>query len=434
MEGTGNLSIQTCDRSDTENTETCDPDEENIRLIGGSKEHEMSGCLSGLRSRIRGLSTNAKSIILAIFALLGHLVTSLVLPLWSSTFTAIGSDAFVGQLVDTVWELLVLSSVYLAWKVFFDRELPLRPTATLKSLVIYGISNALTGVFIVFASLPERTPPYLQSIIGSSLIPFTVICRCIMLRKGVSLRRAVCIIIAMIGLFITMEPRIWGLKGSSGTGSSTGSATVVFTVGRILWPLSFCFGFVPDAVNRVITEQQLKRPQINTVNFLVYAQLSALVSVILLFWADLIPGFGMANSVQDLLSRISLGMRCSISADASCQNLSLKVWMMITAHCVGYLFHFLLIKHAEGAILASLVQAMRTPIASIFWTLYHYNEKLDVLYWSPEFNITTCFLIGGLFIVVPAMLVYNVFSNEEIQSVYMIERELHVPDKENINS
>ncbi|XP_046559199.1 uncharacterized protein LOC124268213 isoform X2 [Haliotis rubra] len=417
MEGTGHGTIQTGD------TETSDPNEEESRLLGDSRENKTLGCLS----------TNAKSIILSLFALLGHLVTSLVLPVWASTFDEIGSDVFVGQFVDTFWELLILSAVYLAWKCF-DREVPLRPTVSLKSLAIYGLTNALTGAFIVFASLPERTPPYLQSIIGSSLIPFTVICRYIMLRKGVSLRRAVCIIIAMIGLFITMEPRIWGLKGSSGTGSSKGSDTVVSPVGRILWPLSFCFGFVPDAVNRVITEQELKRPQAQTVNFLVYAQLSALVFVVLLFWADLIPGFGMADSFQELLRRVAVGMRCSVSTDASCQHLSLKAFLMISAHCVGYLFHFLLIKHAEGAILASLVQAMRTPIASIFWTLYHYNEDLDLLYWSPEFNITTCFLIGGLIIVMPAMLVYNYFSNEEMKSVYMRERQLLVPGNENINS
>ncbi|XP_067659081.1 crt homolog 1-like [Haliotis asinina] len=427
MEGTGHATIQNCD------TETSDSNEEESRLLGDSREHKTSGCFSRLRSCIGGLSINAKSIILSLFALLGHLGTSLVLPIWSSTFDKIGSDVFVGQFVDTFWELLILSAVYLGWK-FFDRELPLRPTVSLKSLAIYGFTNALTGAFIVFASLPERTPPYLQSIIGSSLIPFTVMCRYIMLRKGVSLRRAVCIIIAMIGLFITMEPRIWGLKGSSGTGSSKGSDTVVSPVGRILWPLSFCFGFVPDAVNRVITEQELKRPQAQTVNFLVYAQLSALVFVVLLFWADLIPGFGMADSFQELLRRFSLGMRCSVSTATSCQHLSLKVVLMISAHCVGYLFHFLLIKHAEGAILASLVQAMRTPIASIFWTLYHYNEDLDLLYWSPEFNITTCFLIGGLIIVMPAMLVYNYFSNEEMKSVYMRERQLVVPGNENINS
>ncbi len=125
-----------------------------------------------------------------------------------------------------------------------------------------------------------------------------------------------------------------------------------------------------------------------------------------------------ADSFQDMWSRFSVGMRCSVSSDTSCRNLPIKVWLMISAHFIGYIFHFLLIKYAEGAVLASIVQAMRAPIASIFWTVYHYNVQGDFLYWSPEFNITTCFLIGGLVIVLPAMLFYNKFSNEELDKIY----------------
>ena len=41
----------------------------------------------------------------------------------------------------------------------------------------FGVLDALNGVFVVFASLPSRTAPFLQAILGNFLIPLTIFFR-----------------------------------------------------------------------------------------------------------------------------------------------------------------------------------------------------------------------------------------------------------------
>ena len=44
-------------------------------------------------------------------------------------------------------------------------------------LILIGVFDALNGVLVVFASLPSRTAPFLQAILGNFIIPLTIIFR-----------------------------------------------------------------------------------------------------------------------------------------------------------------------------------------------------------------------------------------------------------------
>ena len=44
-------------------------------------------------------------------------------------------------------------------------------------LVLIGFFDAMNGVLVVFASPPSRTAPFLQAILGNSLIPMTILFR-----------------------------------------------------------------------------------------------------------------------------------------------------------------------------------------------------------------------------------------------------------------
>ena len=43
--------------------------------------------------------------------------------------------------------------------------------------LLIGLFDALNGVFVVFASIPSRTAPFLQAILGNFLIPLTIVFR-----------------------------------------------------------------------------------------------------------------------------------------------------------------------------------------------------------------------------------------------------------------
>ena len=104
------------------------------------------------------------------------------------------------------------------------------------------------------------------------------------------------------------------------------------------------------------------------------------------------------------------GFQCNFSSAEDCHGLAYKGWVFILGYCLANLFQFLLIQRAEGAVFAVVVQAMVTPLATLFWTVFRYDVDADRLSWDPAWTETTGFTLGGLLVIVPAVLLYNVFS------------------------
>lgn len=65
--------------------------------------------------------------------------------------------------------------------------------------------------------------------------------------------------IVLVGIFITIEPQIWGLDADAGeTGSIPES-----TGARILWPFCFLMGFLPVGLMNVFCEKELQKEEVN---------------------------------------------------------------------------------------------------------------------------------------------------------------------------
>lgn len=98
------------------------------------------------------------------------------------------------------------------------------------------------------------------------------------------------------------------------------------------------------------------------------------------------------------------------SSSADCYGVAFKAWLFITSYCTANLFSFLLIQYAEGAIYAVVVQALVTPLATLFWTIF---KPSPAFHWDPEFTMTTGFTLVGLMVISPAVVMYNYFSKKE---------------------
>ena len=105
------------------------------------------------------------------------------LPLYSEGIIAAGSDPYIVVLFSSMWFPIVFGLIWLVYKYTLDRNIPWRP-ASFRFTMLIGFLNSLNGILVVYASDPARTPPYLQAILSCSTIPFTVIFRYIILRKG----------------------------------------------------------------------------------------------------------------------------------------------------------------------------------------------------------------------------------------------------------
>ena len=117
-----------------------------------------------------------------------------------------------------------------------------------------------------------------------------------------------------------------------------------------------------------------------------------------------------ASSVEDFWTKLSAGVSCHFSVEPPCEFVVTTSWMYISGNCLNILFQFLLTRYGEGSVYPTVVSAVSTPITALFWTLF----TLDPFYvWSPSFTATTLYILGSLIVMVPAVVLYNLFSIRE---------------------
>nr|XP_022326328.1 uncharacterized protein LOC111126172 isoform X3 [Crassostrea virginica]XP_022326329.1 uncharacterized protein LOC111126172 isoform X3 [Crassostrea virginica]XP_022326330.1 uncharacterized protein LOC111126172 isoform X3 [Crassostrea virginica]XP_022326331.1 uncharacterized protein LOC111126172 isoform X3 [Crassostrea virginica] len=386
--------------------------EESTVLLGSYKNSReyiiLKAWTSGYHKRC---SQNLRNAVLVLLNISSNLTGTITLPLLSVTMDTIGSDNFV-----VIYHTVLVCSLLLIFIVIFsktciDKTVPLTLASSWKVVLANALSNVVNFILVVYASPPSRTPPYLQSILFMTAIPFTVLLRLLFLRKGMSAGRGISCAVIVVGLFISSEPQIWGLKTQQTASNASSSLTE-----RILWPLCFALGFIPFALVNLTCEKELTRKNSEAMNFILWSQIFQMILMTALFWTDFIPGFGMVDNFADFKSNIKGGLRCLYSSNSSCRQALVKSWLFILAFTFGTLSQYLLIQSSDGAIFAAVVEAVVGPFASLFWTLFEYNQVDDSVRWNPVFNITTSFSIGGLALMIPGVILYNYFVIQEKKS------------------
>ncbi len=96
--------------------------------------------------------------------------------------------------------------------------------------------------------------------------------------------------------------------------------------------------------------------------------------------------------------------------EVACDDVLLRAWLFVLSYVAANLFMTLLTRYAEGAVYTSIVSALQTPLGAIFWTCLFSQQPFT---WSPRFNETAAFTVGGLAVMTPGVLLYNFFSIEE---------------------
>lgn len=157
-------------------------------------------------------------------------------------------------------------------------------------MLLVGSFQGVSAMFIVFSSSGNRTPPYLQAILGNFSIPVTLILRFLFLNKIPTRRKFLSAIAVVLGLFICLIPTFSSQIDPQGT-SHLGGAT---GVGRVLWPLAFMLGFGIAAFAYIVEEKVVKmqgsdHTQAGLVSVLFWTSLAQFLVVVPLFWADFIP-------------------------------------------------------------------------------------------------------------------------------------------------
>ena len=360
-----------------------------------------------------------------------------------------GQDYSVGDpyfvlLYTAFWFIAFFGALIIIAKLL-NPKFPLHSTVGFWMRCFIGLLNSLNGIFVVFASLPSRTPAFLQPLLSTVVIPFTVIFRFIILRKKVSVPRLICCLAVVVGLIISAEPVIFNIDGGNEGGSTEKSSSAK----KAIWSAVFAFGFVPLAISNVVQEMTVKttkegdrdekkaKDDVNTLVFMLWIQIWTFIFLGIAFWIDFIPEFGMYSHPDEFGDMMSDGMKCMFGAgpspskianctmmpdnplynpDPHCTMPNGRCWLFIVFYCLANLFSLMLIKYADGAIYLVIVNALVNPISGVFWTLFALRGRDSKFYWAPTFNAATIYVLAGLAMMVPAVVIYNMLGRKEKQA------------------
>lgn len=153
------------------------------KRIGNKSQKEENGTTETSGTfRFHGTTRN---VILAALNVFSNVTMNVSLPIFAGTMNEIGGDTFVLLLNSCVVIGVIFVLTTLFAKRFIDSSITLKLVSSLKIVFALGLFTALNGILVVFASPPDRTPGYLQGILSTTVIPYTILCRLIFLRKGI---------------------------------------------------------------------------------------------------------------------------------------------------------------------------------------------------------------------------------------------------------
>lgn len=129
------------------------------------------------------------NIVMTIMSVTLSVLSAFTLPLCALSMVKSGSDISCMLIFSMFWSGLLLHILAIIYKLNVDKSISLSPRGNLRSLIIIGFLNAVGGVLQLYATTPEKTPPYIQSLLGNIGIPLTIVMRFLILRKGAKFTR-----------------------------------------------------------------------------------------------------------------------------------------------------------------------------------------------------------------------------------------------------
>ncbi|XP_033734851.1 crt homolog 2-like [Pecten maximus] len=272
-----------------------------------------------------------------------------------------------------------------------------------------GFADALSSIFSVYASGGKRTAPYLQAIAINLAIPVTFIIRYILLKKHPTPRKAIAALTVLVAEFIALIPSIFPSLQSTEAREEDGGAK---GIAGVLWPLCYTLAYIPQGVVNVVIERSTKSQMrthtgeldhVHPFYLMFWSFLFCSLSMIALFWTDILPGFGMTDDITDFGNVFLFNLKCFVGLDHCRTDMYLFAWACILAMFTNRILVILFLRFSEGANYLVVIQSLQTPVVLLFWTLFQEHP----FRWNPEGHLSTWLSIVAVAIILPAIYVYN---------------------------
>lgn len=255
--------------------------------------------------------------------------------------------------------LVFLFSLYLAFIWLFTNQITpqMRQISQVKFFWV-GLLTTLNGFLMLFAS--PHVPGVLQALIGPSvsMIPLSMLCSAIMLRRKYNLVQVGSVLVILIGLFVAFFP---SLHDSNSDNS-------------IWWNLIFFIASIPIAFATVYQEKAFQEQKIHLSYMLFWCSVYQCMTILLGFPVDFIPKFGRAESMDDFWKDQKHAFQCFVNnpepdcKDCDCPLLSLFLVLFVLSYVLSSIFALGVVKYGN-ATFSFIVVTLCIPLSEFVFNM-----------------------------------------------------------------
>ena len=117
-----------------------------------------------------------------------------------------------------------------------------------------------------------------------------------------------------------------------------------------------------------------------------------------------------AASPAQFATHLKNALRCFYQRDAPiCGHVTFPGITLTVSFTSMNLLNILQVKYTEGSVLLAVVNALATPVSTSFWYLFASEPNF---HWMPRFDVSTVFVLIGMVIMVPSIVLYAYFGDE----------------------
>jgi len=295
--------------------------------------------------------------LISFFLFIGGVGQAMFLPLFIRTF--INGDSHPGEYF--VFFMMSLSFIPIFGIVLLFNAIrgKLGKVYVTKEMIYMGIFDALNGLLVVFCSALNRTNGDLQAILIQSTIPLTLIFSRILYRVKISSYQIIAALTVAIGILVSSIPSFIDLSDSDSSAAKSW-----------YFPFLFFLSTIPGVLMNVVPTGIFKRDKDMNINFILLVEsIVQFATCCLLFWADLIPGFGTSSNMTVFKDNLKYGFECFFTPDSIGGECHLA-WIMGLAfslcYCITYWTSLYIVRHST-ANYSSLVSAIAPPVQMAIW-------------------------------------------------------------------
>lgn len=262
-----------------------------------------------------------------------------------------------------------------------------------KLLVLLGVFDAMNGVLVVFASLPWHVPSVYQTVLQQSQVPFNLILtKMVLTRDKYNWSQLFGAFITVLGIVLSLTPDL-----REGKDFPSGSWWILIMVGAS----------IPGVAMNVFEERIFDEfREMNIYLILFVESFFQLLSMLALFWVDLLPMFGYHGydpeaskftkgdvdyhgDISDWRDGVKSGFECVFTPDkvgSGCDMAGVYWLIFCLSYSATYIFNSYLFRNATSNFNV-IVTSLSTPISTLFWVafprenLFVGNHPIRALTW-----------------------------------------------------